>query len=73
MPLSLKDVKHSEICPCAKFRFTYIFVARNIANKHFFLKKAPDPGLKHLEPALPISLQTLASVFLRLTSSTENF
>ena len=49
MPLSLKHVKDSEICPCAKFRFNYIFVARNIANKHFSLKKAPDPGLKHLE------------------------
>ena len=31
-----------------KFCFNYIFVARNIANKHFSLKKAPDPGLKHL-------------------------
>ena len=49
MPLLLKNVKDSEICPCAKFRFNYIFVARNIANKHFSLKKAPDPGLKHLE------------------------
>ena len=49
MPLSLKTVKYSEICPCAKFRFNYIFVGRNIANKHFSLKKAPDPGLKQLE------------------------
>ena len=50
MPLSLKkNVKDSEICPCAKFRFNFIFVARNIANQHFSLKKAPDPGLKHLE------------------------
>ena len=45
----LQNVKDSEICPCAKFRFYYIFVARNIANKHFSLKKAPDPSLKHLE------------------------
>ena len=48
MPLSLKNVKDSEICPRAKFRFNYIFVSRNIANKHFSLKKAPDPGLKHV-------------------------
>ena len=47
-----KNVKDSEICPCAKFRFKYIFVARNIANKHFSLKKAPDPGVKHLEFAI---------------------
>ena len=53
MPLSLKNVKDSEICPRAKFRFNYIFVARNIANKHFSLKKAPDPGLKHLKVSDP--------------------
>ena len=52
MLLSLKNVKDSESCPCAKFRFNYVFVARNIANKHFSLKKAPDPGLKHLENAV---------------------
>ena len=46
MPLSLKNVKDGEICSCAKFRFNVIIVARNIANKHFSLKKAPDPGLK---------------------------
>ena len=43
MPLSLKNVKGSEICPCAKFRFNYIFVARNIANKHFPWKKPAWP------------------------------
>ena len=41
IPLSLKNVKESEICPCVKFRFNYIFVVRNIANKHFSLKKKP--------------------------------
>ena len=46
MPLPLKNVKDGEICPCAKFRLNVIIVARNIANKHFSLKKAPDPGLK---------------------------
>ena len=43
MPLSLKNVKDSEICPCAKFRFNYILVARNFASKHFSLKKSPWP------------------------------
>ena len=50
MALSLKNVKDGEISLCAKFRFNVIIVARNIANKHFSLKKAPDLGLKHLEP-----------------------
>ena len=45
----LKNVKDSEICPCAKFRFNFIIIARNIANTNFSLKKALDPGLKHLE------------------------
>ena len=45
--ISLKNVKGGEICPCAKFRFNVIIVARNNANKYFSLKKAPDPGLEH--------------------------
>ena len=45
MALSLKNVEDSEICLCAKFRFNVIIVARNIAKKHFSLKKAPDPVL----------------------------
>ena len=48
MSLSLKNVKDSEICPCAKFRFNYIFVARNIANKHFSLKKPLTQALNTL-------------------------
>ena len=46
--LSLKNVKDGEICPCAKFRFNYIFVARNIANKHFSLKKPLTRALNTL-------------------------
>ena len=38
--------------PCAKFRLNVIIVATNIASKHFSLKKAPGPGLKHLEMQL---------------------
>ena len=44
-----KNVKDGENCPCAKFRFNFIIVARNVANKHFSLKKVPDSDLKHFE------------------------
>ena len=57
MPLSLKHVKDGEICPCAKFCFNFIVVTRNIANKQFSLKKALDPGLKHLEISISLSLK----------------
>ena len=32
---SLKNVKDGEVFPCAKFRFNFTIVARNIANRHF--------------------------------------
>ena len=51
--VTIQNAIVTEICPCAKFRFNYIFVARNIAKKHFSLKIAPDPGLKHLKVSDP--------------------
>ena len=59
MLLSLKNVKDGEICLCARYRFNFIIVARNIANKHFSLKKAHDPGLyKHLELSCTVHVES---------------
>ena len=51
-PLLLKNVREVKSDPCAKFCLNVIIVATNIASKHFSLKKAPGPGLKHLEMQL---------------------
>ena len=46
MSLSLKNVKDGEIYPCAKFRFNFVIVVRNIAKQHFSLKKVLDNNNK---------------------------
>ena len=68
MPLWLENVKDGEICLCAKFRFNVIIVARNIADKKFSLKKAPDPGLKHLENHKNVRLKTFNKILMRYLS-----